>query len=210
MHHPPILIELQFWAPIEYYAWLVRSETVWLDRYEHYQKGSFRNRCNIGTSTGVLRLSVPLLKGKHQQLPIAQVAIDNRTDWQTQHWRSLQTAYGKAPFWEDYSGVVHHLYEKKHVWLWDFCFEALQVTCRLLGISPNLKETAEYWQTPPAPIVDLRNSITPQNYDAIELSSLKNIIYPQVFEDRQPFLPNLSILDLIFCAGYEAKHKLIS
>ena len=200
-----VLIELQYLAPIQSYAQFLKYDTVWLEQQEHYTKGSFRNRCHIATATGVLRLSIPLLKGKHQQLPIREAAIDKSTDWQTVHWRSLQTAYGKAPFWLDYADSLRVLYEKNYNWLWDVNWDAQEIIFRLLGIRPNIRLTEQFWEVPPEGIVDFRGRLLPNNYDTPPSSPFRPIVYTQLFADRIAFLPNLSILDLLFCVGNEAK-----
>mgnify|MGYP000630726135 FL=1 len=97
-----ILLELQYLGPVQYYSKFLKFESVVIEQHENYRKGSFRNRCIIASANGTVSLSIPLLKGKHQQTNIQSVAIDNHGKWQLMHWRSIQTAYGNSPFFDYY------------------------------------------------------------------------------------------------------------
>jgi len=115
-----ILLEVQYLAPIQYYTKFVKYANVFLEQHENYRKGSFRNRCCIATANGVIALTIPLLKGKHQQANIKEVSIDNSKNWQLMHWRSIQTAYGNSPFFEYYKDDFKLIYQKKYDLLFNF------------------------------------------------------------------------------------------
>ncbi|NJN78366.1 MAG: WbqC family protein [Saprospiraceae bacterium] len=97
------LIESQYFPPLAYFSVLLKHEKVWIEQFENYQKGSYRNRCHIATANGLLRLSIPLEKGKNNQTCIKEVKIHNDTNWQIQHWRAIKSAYGNAPYFEYYA-----------------------------------------------------------------------------------------------------------
>jgi hypothetical protein len=68
-----------------------------------------------------------------------------------------------------------------------------------------IEKTSTYSKKTDASVLDLRNQMAPKNRLQQE-SPLKP--YPQVFESKNGFLPNLSILDLLFCIGPESFYYL--
>ena len=199
-----ILLELHYLGSIPYFCKLLHTPEVCIEQQEHYRKGSFRNRCYIGTAQGARALSIPLLSGKHQQAPIREVRIDAQSRWQQTHWRSIQTAYGSSPFYAYYAPELAPLYERPHRWLFDFCWEAQQCLFQLLGVAPALQRSTAYATTLPERWIDFRHQLLPRNYATYSDDQYQIVPYPQVFEDRQGFVPNLSLLDLLFCTGPEA------
>jgi len=176
---------------------------------EHYSKGSFRNRCVIAMAGGLQSLSIPLVKGKNQQTDIREVRIDYSQNWQQLHWRTVQTAYGSAPFFDYYKATVMQFYEKKMDLLFDFCIDFQNQILKLLKLSPAIEFTSEYVvDVDAALLLDFRNKISPKSYTQAEDPHFSPAVYPQIFEDRHGFTPNLSILDLLFCAGPEASYYL--
>lgn len=208
MNPQQILIELQYLGNIQYYSKLISYTKVYLEYHENYRKGSFRNRCHIATANGILGLSIPLLKGKNQQMNIQKVQIDNRQTWQVQHWRSICTAYGNSPFFEFYEDALSNMYAKKYDLLFDFCFDFQKLILQLLSLSVQVEFTPEFWHTAPDGILDFRQQIRPSTYQDEQDPYFVASPYPQVFEDRHGFIPNLSILDLLFCTGPESYNYL--
>jgi hypothetical protein len=171
-------------------------EHILLERHEHYQKGSYRNRCYIGSTTGPQMLSIPLLKGKHQQLPITEVKIAYHTTWYAQHWHSIQTAYGSAPFFMHYSDQIHEILYTKYEKLWDLNRAILQFLLEMFQAPAIVHETPEYDKKTEPLMEDKRGAIQPGNH--FELPQ-----YNQVFMDRMGFQSNLSALDLLMHLGPE-------
>ncbi|PPK86681.1 WbqC-like protein [Neolewinella xylanilytica] len=159
------------------------------EAHENYQKGGWRNRCRIATANGPLLLSVPLEGGKHQQMPIRDVRISYRTDWQRQHEQSIRSAYGRAPYFEYYADAVLAAATAHTELLWDYNWLLSTTVIELLSLDVELDTTERFCAgsagaTPfPKPVP------TPP--------------YPQLFEDRHGFLSQLSILDALFCLGPE-------
>ena len=104
-----ILIETQYLPPVAYFAVLSQVQTVYLEAHEHYQKRSYRNRAQLVGANGLMLLSVPLKKGKHQQMPIHKVEIDYKKPWFSEHWHSIKSAYGKSPFFEFYAEPIEQM-----------------------------------------------------------------------------------------------------
>lgn len=196
-----LVIDLHFLPCIEYFCALMRHKKVLLENDESYVKGSFRNKTFIVTSNGKQRLSIPLKRGKHQQKNIQAVEISYSEDWQRQHWKSIKTAYENAPFWEDYSYDISSLLIQKNNTLWEYNLNILKGLIEILDIECNIIFTEEYLKEYPNHL-DLRQRILPKNEDWV-LDNINPMKYGQVFEDRQKFIPNASILDLLFCKGPE-------
>ena len=201
MHQP--LIELFYWPPVSWLTLARRSDVLWLEACENFQKGSYRNRCHIAGPNGVQRLSIPLQKGKHQQTPIREVRIAYDEPWQRNHWRSIRTAYGNAPFFEHYADEVAPFFEKNYPFLFDLNLEIVHFLFKKLDWKGHLRPTETYRapSQPPAPetLLDARDLIRPDKPTIAEWFAPTP--YPQVFTERHGFLPDLSALDMLFCCG---------
>ncbi len=201
-----ILIESQFFPPIHYLAKCVNTDKVIIEAHEHFQKGTYRNRCHIAGANGLQILSVPLRRNKEikdnneANKSIKNVKIAYDVDWQKQHWRTLQTAYGSAPFWDFYAPVFERFFTNKFEYLLDYNVEILKTIFKLLKIE---KETTISLSTTYNGIFtegsDFRNKIHPKI-----MSEFNPTNYSQLFNDRYPFMPNLSVLDLLFCCGNQS------
>jgi hypothetical protein len=195
------LIELQYFPPVTYFSILLKHKNVWIEQLENYQKGSYRNRCHIATANGLLRLSVPLEKGKNNQTTIKDVKIHNDTNWQTQHWRAIKSAYGNAPYFEYYADELLPFFEKKYDYLFDWNLDLLTCVMELFMMPNTLQFTAEYQVNPDKNITDFRDIISPKKANN---ERFKQIPYTQLFTEKHGFIPELSILDILFCKGTEA------
>lgn len=199
-----ILLELHYLPSIQYVSKLFQYPNVILEQQENYSKGSYRNRCHLASSMGLLRLSLPLAGGKNQQQPIREVKLKYDEPWQSQHWTAIKSAYGKSPFFEHYEHRFLPIFQKKYEYLWDWNRELLQVIMNIISLEKNIKLTDEFEKELTDEIVDFRNKISPKKNNQEEDLDFKQAKYVQVFEAENGFLPNLSILDLIFCTGPEA------
>jgi hypothetical protein len=202
-----ILLETQFFPPIDCFATMQQYPSVIFEKNDYFQKGTYRNRCQIATAQGVQTLSVPLKKGKNQHQLITDVQISNDVNWQRPLWRTLQTAYGNAPYWEHYAPVFEPFFVKKYDFLFDYNHEIILTLFKLLKFDKRIN--ISFTETYEAPFTDgtsrysregadFRNQCTPKS----DVNNAQR--YPQVFEDRHGFIPNLSILDLLFCCGKQS------
>jgi len=199
-----ILIELQYLPPIRYFATLFSFEKIIIEQHEHYVKRSYRNRCHIATANGIQRLSIPLKKGKNEQQPIREVRISYDENWQKNHWSAICTAYSNAPYFEHYEDIFQPFFSRKFEFLFDLNVELLQTTLEILDIRKCLEHSAIYEKNVPPLVLDCRNEIVPRSGNKLEAPGFKAVKYSQVFEEKNGFIPNLSILDLIFCTGPQA------
>ncbi|NUQ25468.1 MAG: WbqC family protein [Saprospiraceae bacterium] len=191
-----IVVELQYLPAAAYMALLCSGVGILMEQHEHYTKGSYRNRCQVAGANGPLRLSIPLVKGKHQQQPIRDVRIAYHEPWQAQHWQSIKSGYGSAPYFIHYAEFLHPYYIKRCEFLFDFNWELLQTVISLLRLPVTLQLTDTYQPAyTKSDILDMREAVHPT---AVLPTAPP---YPQVFTERYGFLPHLSVVDLLFCLG---------
>lgn len=190
-----IRLETAYLPPLSYVRWWLSSEQLVLEAHENYQKGGYRNRTLILGANGPLRLTIPLVKGKNQAQPIREVRIDNNKAWQRQHWQSIRSAYGKAPYFEHYADLFEPHYRRPFDFLFDFNLALLQTLARVLR-SPAPTPSDGYHC--PGDQLDLRNRLRPNRPLPDALAPRP---YPQVFGDRFAFVPRLGVLDALFCGA---------
>ena len=192
-----LIIDSQYFGSISYIKMLFHFSNIQIEQYESYQKMSFRNRCMVAGSNGVVHLSVPLEKGRGQKLLMKDVRISHSANWRVQHWRTIESCYSRSPFFEFYRDAVWGLLEKEETFLLDLNLKILDWLRTVLKFSGQVSLTEAYHKEYPAGTVDLRNTFFPKNYAEQPMG----FHYTQVFEERIGFVPNLSILDLLFCCG---------
>lgn len=175
-----------------------------LEAYENYQKGSYRNRAYIVGANGLQRLSLPLAKGKNNQQGIQQVQLSTPHAWAREHWQSIRSAYGNAPFYPYYADELAAQFEAPPALLWDFNLALLRIVFRLLQWEKTITTTSEFQIETQPDLLDLRQKITPKTYPPNVTGEPPYVFYPQVFQERHGFIANLSILDLLFCQGPQA------
>lgn len=197
----PVLFESHFFPCIYFFnVWI--HHPVLIEKFENYQKRSFRNKCIIAGPQGMYTLTVPLKKGKHQQQVIAEVQIAYDDPWQKIHLATIRAAYGKAPFFDDYYPRIEQWYAGAGEFLFDLNICIMRNLAGILHLT-DLQFTESYEKDPSA--IDMRDKLNLKNFGMIQLPH-----YSQVFEDRYGYLSNLSILDLLFCYGPETSRYLQS
>lgn len=192
------LFSTAYLAPVEYFQYLKTAGKVCIEQHEYYQKQTYRSRCRIATANGIMDLSIPVEKRNHTL--IRDIRISEHSDWQTQHWRSIEAAYNSSPFFEYYADDFRPFFEKKWLFLWDFNMELLHKTLELLDIETEILLTETYKPQTGEETLDLREIIHPKKEASIPLKS-----YYQVFATKFGFIPNMSIIDLLFNMGNESQ-----
>jgi len=176
---------------------MLKSDFVWIEQCEHYVKSTCRNRAEILTSQGIQVLSIPLKQGRsNTKKNIREVLIDNTTAWQTAHWRSICSAYGRSPYFMYYEESIKQMIFHEEEYLFEFNLNVLRSLFRLLKMNVELHFTETYIAHYAQDFVDLR---TAKKED-------KNVIiqYSQCFEDKNGFIPNVSIIDMLMNCGTDA------
>lgn len=188
------LLSLNYLPNITWFKSYVQYGNIWLERHENFVKSTGRNRTEIAAANGRQTLTIPLAGGRDHHRKYTDTKIAYITNWQANHWHSIRSAYGSAPYFEFYAHVFQKFYEKEYPYLFDFNLELLNATISVLKLKKGFELTATYEKTP-VDIADMRSrrSVTPE--DALLPR------YLQVFEARHGFITNLSILDLIFNIG---------
>ena len=201
---PSILIEPHYLPCIEYFAVISSGENVLIEVQENYIKQSYRNRCRIMTVQGPQNLYIPVVKPSGK-VKLKDIRIDHKQKWVKDHWGTLKTAYGNAPFFEHFGFLIEEVYSLKLKFLVDLNLEFIRVCNKLLGLKLNLNRTTDYVVNPGPNIVDWRSRIHPK---IVSKNSpiYKPCNYNQIFGKK--FVGNLSILDLLFCEGSSAREVL--
>lgn len=186
-----------FYLPsIEYFSKILRhKDNVLIENAENFQKQSYRNRAIIHSPNGALNLIVPVIRGSKNHTLVKDVKISYDFKWQRLHWLSLQTSYRSSAYFEYYEDDLTNFYENKWEFLFDYNEELLNLITRFLKIKISYNYTNNF-ETSYPDFEDCRESIHPKQMSGTNLKP-----YFQVFEERNGFLPNLSVVDLIFNQG---------
>lgn len=198
-----IVLSTAYMAPIAYYAVMMHGQDVCIEAHENYQKQSYRNRCIVGSEQGPQMLSVNVVAGNSKQL-ITDVKISDHADWQHQHEEALATNYGNSPFYEYYIDELLEVLHHGHDGTLFSLNEALRrKICELIALEDRVRYTDDYVTDAQT---DLRSTLHPKRPLDLAVPQFCAGPYYQIsgVGGRQPFLPNLSILDLLFNMGPES------
>ena len=177
---------------IKYVSWIIKQKEVNFVISNKYQKQTYRNRAEIINPNGILKLIVPIIHKKNgiRQLD-SEVCIDNKSHWQRDHWKSLETSYRSSPFFEFYEDELYpffHIYEKK---LMDLNIKLIKKILHMINAKVKIK---------------VSDGIFGEKFELINAKKkrIKNPIYSQVFDSKLGFISDISVLDLIFNLGPES------
>jgi len=193
-----------YFPSILYFNILAKSNSVTIDIGENYVKQSFRNRCEILSANGLFSLSVPIEKKANPHTPTKDIKIAYHTLWQKNHLRALESAYRSSPFFQFYIDDFAFVFEKQFQVLTDLNIEILNVLTKTLGLKKNLYYSEMYIENSQE-YKDYRASINYRN----QIEKIPSVKYLQVFDNKFGFIPNLSILDLLFNLGPETMQYLL-
>jgi len=186
------LLPISYLGPVAYYSAILQSEEIFIETKEHFIKQSFRNRCTIMGSNGSQTLTIPKERKSSDKTLISDISISNQDNWQKLHWQSIVSAYNSSPFFEYYKDELLSFYNTEHKNLFDFNLKLSKTILRFLQVEKELNFTSKFQKE--SNRLDFRSS----------KFILKNQEeYQQVFCEKYSFIPNLSILDVLFNLGPE-------
>lgn len=194
-----IILSTAYLGPICYYSRFFLPYPVLIEKNENYLKQSYRNRCVIYGANGPLTLAVPVQRGSFHKTAINELEIDYVTDWQANHLRSIISSYKSAPFFEFYIDDLIPCYQQKIRYLIDYNTSLMKILLRHLEIKQGFSFTKSFIKQYPSKLLDFREKIHPKK--TFRDPFFKNLEYTQVFSPKHGFIPNLSILDLLFNLG---------
>ena len=186
------LLPISYLGPVAYYSAILQSEEIFIETKEHFIKQSFRNRCIIMGANGTQTLTIPKERKSSDKTLISDISISNQDNWQKSHWQSIVSAYNSSPFFEYYKDELFPFYNKKHSSLFDFNLKLSKTILELMQVEKKLNFTSKFQK----------------EFNGLDFRSSKFILknqeeYHQVFSEKYSFVPNLSILDVLFNLGPE-------
>jgi hypothetical protein len=194
-----VYLSTAYLAPTAYYSKLLTNRAV-IEKYCHYAKQTYRNRCTIATTNGLLSLSIPIEKPATAKAFTKDIRIAHHGNWQHLHWNAIVSAYNSSPFFEYYADDFRPFYEKKQTFLFDFNETLRELICQLLDIEPLISYSETYL---PEVENDFRELIHPKKDFRAFDRTFVSVPYYQVFQQKYGFQPDLSIIDLLFNMGPE-------
>lgn len=144
------ILSSTYFGPIQWYQKLNRYDLCRIERYDHYVKQTYRNRCIIASANGPLALTVPIERGDSSSTSrslMKDIRISDHGNWRHIHWQALVSAYGESPFFEYYADDLRPFFERRWDFLFDFNLEITQCICSLLDVRTTLMLTDEYRKT---------------------------------------------------------------
>jgi hypothetical protein len=196
-----IVIQPCYFAPISQFATLIQHSRVCLEVFDNYQKQTYRNRCYIYGANGKLMLNIPIVHNKKEGRQLTRdVKLVSCNSWRKQHLKSIKTAYQTSPYFEFYEDDISAFFNKEYPSLLALNISSLKLILNLLEIDINITTTTEYRD---AYTLDFRSLARAKAIHPFSFAS-----YTQMFDTKYGFLPNLSILDLLFMEGPNALNYL--
>ena len=195
-----VLIDLHYLPCLEFFTCVLNFDEIILESNEHFAKQSYRNRCYLQGSNKIEMLSIPVIDGNKKTL-IKDVKIDYSQRWETIHWRTINAAYGKSPFFEFFADYFQAIYDKKPIFLWDMNLSFLTLCLKLMKQNKTISQTEVYEREAKYGVFDARSLINAKK--GFETNHFyQPVAYQQNFGNE--FEPNLSIIDLLFCRGNQS------
>jgi hypothetical protein len=203
-----LLLPTAYFPPAHFFAAMVHLPVVEIEAWEHYQRQTFRNRCNLYAAGGVENLTVPVERNVRPKTPVRDIRIAWHMPWQIKHFRAIESAYRRSPFYEFYIDDLKSFFEEKPVTLLEHNTRILETLCKLTDIPVRICPTSSYQAGPSPEIWDLRLLAEPSISNNGLPLWFQPEPYEQVFSRRHGFQTNLSILDALFHLGPDTREWL--
>ncbi|HNR20299.1 MAG: WbqC family protein [Bacteroidetes bacterium] len=190
-----------YFPPVIYLQELIKHGSVFIEAHEHFQKQTYRNRCEILNANGVQTLSVPLFQ-THQKVKTGLVQISFAQNWKLNHWRSIESAYNRSAYFEFYKDELKDLFFEKEKYLLVFNTKILLWVLKQLKVKNNINFTEDYLKS-------IEDGSDCKYLSSAEKATAWNCKkYPQVFSYKTDFIPGLSCIDLLFNCGPDSIYYL--
>lgn len=198
-----ILLHPTYFGPISHYMLMYQHREICFEIADNFQKQTYRNRSYIYSSNGKLQLNIPIKHNKSAgRQKTKDVLIDNDFHWQKNHFKAYQNSYRSSPYFEYYEDDLAPLYHNTYTHLLDFNLKTHEFIFDALQEQLTISYTSEY-EIELTKGEDFRFLVEAKKEKEFNLTP-----YTQVFDDKFGFLPNLSILDLLFMEGPNALNYL--
>ena len=179
---------------IHYMSLFLKTESPSIELFESYKKQSCRTRTNVMTANGIQTLTVPIVKVNGNHTLTQDIEIAYKEPWQHIHMRCLESAYRKSAYFDYYFPYFENIYKQKFKTLIELNDYSLKVILKLMKVTKDYSYTNDFDKINDND--DYRISLSKTDGNEIEIPK-----YYQVFADRHGFIPNLSIVDLLFNEG---------
>lgn len=190
-----ILLHPTYFPSVAHFVTMLKADKITFEVEDNFQKQTNRNRTYIYSPQGKQLLNIPIKhSGSVPHQKYKDIQIDYSENWQKIHYKSLEMAYRSSPFFEYFEDDLMPLFKEKYKFLMDYNFELFEILQSCLGTNLTFEKTTEYIKEPQN-IKDFRYLVdgkkVSHNFES----------YTQVFEDKDGFLSDLSVLDLLFNEG---------
>jgi len=202
MTNQPILFSTAYFAPVHFYSRYIHHSEVYIEQFEHFTKQTYRNRCTISAGNGLISLVIPVVKGRGPKISIKNLKISYDENWQHTHWQTIVSAYNSSPYFEYYQDELAPFFNNQFTYLIDLNNSIHETICDFLEVSNAISLTTDFEKVPENTL-NLREIISPKNKKQAD-QDFQPQIYTQVFTEKFGFIPDLSILDLLFNEGPNA------
>jgi hypothetical protein len=196
-----ILIHPTYFPSISHYVAMAKADSITFEVEDNFQKQTNRNRMYIYSPNGQQLLNIPVKHSSKPHQKFKDTRLEGAFNWQKQHFKSLEAAYRTSPFFEYFEDDIRPLFDKKHEFMMDLNFQAMELVASCLGMDFSYGKTSEYFHEAES-VQDFRYLANGKK-DTAQFDP-----YTQVFEEKHGYINNLSILDLLFNEGRYAMEYL--
>lgn len=201
-----ILLSTAYLPPVAYMAVLAQNAEVLIEQHETFPKQTFRNRAVIATGNGLQTISVPIIHTNGNHTTTKDLGISYQEPWHIRHWRAIVSAYSAAPYFLYYRDYLEHILLQPHTSLVELNDQLLRMLVKKMKLGCKIQYTTDFVYPGAPNIEDLRLTLT----DKHAQTQTPLPPYSQVFDERIGFQTNISVLDLLFNLGPEARDYLLS
>ncbi len=196
-----------------------------------YDKNGWRNRNRIKTSQGLQWLTIPVrTKGSVVEgIPINRIEVSWDKPWNLHHWRAIQFAYRKTPFFDEYKDFFEDMYSRQPILLADFTIQTTIELARIIGITHTKfmrsSELIGIEGEKTDRIISILEHVGADHYisgpsarEYIEVEKFQyagiqleymRYDYSEYNQLYPPYEPQVSIIDLLFMTGSRALQYIV-